>query len=256
MSLESSIAALTQQAGLLMDLPAQVNAAAQAQIAAMGAAYQGHLASAHVIAYVNQVGGLDTNSGSIDLPFKTIGKALSLTPRGGVCQVLLSGPYLVDQHINVDGRLLMLQSSSSVRHALSFDRFSDLFGTATLYRGMRGFKLSFGGSIAIRDLTLVMPALDGAFAALPLHPASSGMIGAAGSGAYPVGRVVLGYCDVTMPVTAFTPILGMAYAPVELNAFAVTSVASLNGKWFDGITAGGGTATTTLPWLTTNLATV
>lgn len=256
MSLESSIAALTQQAGLLMDLPAQVNAAAQVQIAAMGAAYQGHIAGLAVTAYVDQVNGLDTNSGAIDSPFRTIGKALSLTPRGGVCSVLLKGPYLMDQTIIVDGRRLHLQSANSVRHALSFARFSDMFGTATLYRGLHGFRLQLGASISFRDLTLVMPALDGTWGSQPLAGSRTGMVGVDGSGSFPVGDVLFGYCDITLPATPFSPLLGIGGSPLLLNAFTLTSTNPLNGKWFEIVTASGGTATTTLPWLTTNLATV
>lgn len=256
MSLESSIAALTQQAGLLMDLPAQVNTAAQVQIAAMGAAYQGRLANLAVAFYVNQASGLDTNPGTLVAPFKSVEKALELTPRGGICTVYLTGPYLMDRTIVVDGRHLELQSASSIKHALSFERYVEAFGGATLYRGMRNFFIQRLGSIAIRDLTIVVPQIDGNWGSYPLHGLISGIVGVSGSGAMPIGQVVLGYVDITIGAAPFSHLIGSVGNPIMVNAFAVVSGASLNGRWFEGITAPGGTASTTLPWLVTNLATV
>lgn len=256
MSLESSIAALTQQAGLLMDLPQQVHAAAQAKITAMGAAYQGHLASLVVTVYVDQAGGLDTNSGAIGSPFKTIDKALAITPRGGFCTVMLLGAYHVATTIVVDGRRLVVSSANTVRHNVTFERVTDAFGTATTYRLMRNFSLRHGATVHFTGLTLRMPVLDGTWGTYPALAAQCGFATLGSSVDQPGNTAMISYCDIVNPGPIFAPMLGGTGYPTSFAAIAVVSADVLHGKWFDGVTAAGGTASTTLPWLLTNLVNV
>lgn len=254
MSLESSIAALTQQAGLLMDLPQQVNAAAQAQIASMGAAYQSHIAGLSVSAYVDQINGLDTNSGALATPFKTIEKALSITPRGGFCCVLLKSDYTLTGDITVDGVHLSIVSDSSIKRALTFERQLLTAFTPAL-RAVRQFKLS-SGSLNLSGLTINFPFIDGDWG--NYAPANSHIVGGNGSYQWRPIDVTVFNCNVNIPASPFCSFIQSAVL-ADLHWYGNTltgAVTSVNGRLLADQTNTAGVDTTTLPYLRTTLSTI
>ena len=258
MSLETSIAALTTQAGLLMDLPNQVNAAAQAKIAAMGAAYQGHIAGLAVTAYVDQVNGLDTNSGAIGSPFRTIDKALALTPRGGLCTVILKSAYTLSAHVIIDGKDLVLQSDSAVRRALTFERLLDT-STTPAYRYAASLQLVNGGGITIHGLTINVPVVDGNWVNYVAAGVPGGLISAMGWMTFGGYKVSLASCDVNIPASPFCAVVqgGIGITSLNVHSLSYTgAITSPNGRLWGGQTNTAGVATNTLSSLATNLTTI
>jgi len=257
MSLESSIATLTQQAGLLMDLPQQVADVAQAQIAAIGAAYQTHLATLSTTFYVDQVNGLDTQAGTVNAPLKSLGKALALTPRGGICVALLKSDYTLADVTLVDGRLLAIVSDSVVKRNIYFSRLLDATTTPN-NRYPACFKMSNDARIAFVGVTLNMPVLDGSWTAITLSGTYRGLISPGGYFGYEEFGVAVSLCDVNIPTTPFCPLI-MNSSGVHVHWFSNTltgDVTSINGRLFEGQTNTAGVASNTLSWLQTGLATV
>ena len=71
--------------------------------------------------------------------------------------------------------------------------------------------------------------------------------------------VSLGFCDIEVPAAPFGQFMGFGQFmnPLALWVVGCTyTLASPTGRWFSGVTAAGGTPTSELPWLLTNLTTV
>lgn len=251
MSLEQSIADLIEQAGLLLDLPQEVADAGTAKITALQAAYASLLASGTVSAYIDQENGSDTNEGTIGSPYKTITKALSLTPRGGRCICYMMNDYYVSgADINVDGRILQIKSSTTIKHAFTFQAYS--FGSGITYRSMYGFALGDGGKILFDTIRLEMPELGG----LSVHTAAnSGMF--KGRGMDRDNLISLGFrtCELVFPAT---PVLPMVFDGnlVQLRVSGVSYPGALTDPkgWLFGAQPNtAGVQSYTLSWLQTNL---
>lgn len=256
MSLESSIAALTQQAGLLMDLPQQVNAAALAQINAIGAAYQARIAGMTPTFYVNQVTGADTNGGTIGSPFRSLQKAIDQTPFGGRVHIVLQADYTISgAPITSYGRHVHIASDGGVKHNINFERFVDT-STTPAYRGVRGFLLSAGGSLSLRGLTINVPLIDGSYSTYA--PFNLGLFAAVGTDWWQALHVTLYLCDYKIPASPYCSMFP-SESLVILRAYGMTlngAIASLNGQVSAAHTSTAGVASTTLPWLLTNLTTI
>lgn len=250
MSLESAIAGLTQQAGLLMDLPQQVNAAAQAQITAMGAAYQAALASHDTTFYVDPVTGSDNNAGTSASPFATIGKAVSLTPPGGRCLALLKSNILLQHDVTVSCHLT-IGSADGVTKQLEFQKGTITVG-ATEYRKLAGFTLRDNNSLKFVNIRVVMPsdvgysAFSGAYYGCPIRYETV---------LDQVMRSLVFYaCEISMPAAPFgSALVANAAGPLALYASTLTMVDQpIAGRWLEGVASG--TSAATLNYLRTNLA--
>lgn len=251
---EQQIAAFTQQAGLLLDLPQNIANTATAQINAVGNAYQARLNTSIGNFYVDQVNGLDTNPGTLAAPLKTITKALSLVPMGGRCQASLVGDYTIADTIVVDNRQLIVLSSTTVRNKLHCTRKLNAAVTPNT-REVAGLRMIGQASITLYGLSIQVPALDGQWSAFN-GGGNEVLFGSAGS--YFVGAQSLAIlsCDLNIPDPAFGALIS-SYYPMTLIVSGVTLTDQpLNGKVVRGITNTAGTATSGVPYLNTTLTTI
>lgn len=254
MSTESQIAAFTQQAGLLLDLPQQIKAAADLKIETFRAAFMQRIDLLTVTAYVNQATGDDANAGTVAAPLRSIEAALAKTPYAGRCFAILQGPYTFQSDLLVTNKWLSVASDSSVRHEVDFVR---RLYTAVVpnTREVAGVRLLGDAHVLFYGLKLNVPALDGNWPTFTPTPKASLVSGH--SSATP-GRMMasFAYCDINIPAAPYCPLIGSVY-PMSLFMTAnVALVTALNGNVASGVTAAGGTSVATLPWLVSNMATI
>lgn len=202
MSLEQSIATLTAQAGLLLDLPQTITDEALAQIQAVGADYQAILTSQSKLVYINQLTGLDTNAGTALAPMKTITAAVDLVPFGGVCYIRLMAGYDMSLHdsVRVMNRFVHITSDGSVRHSLSFNEYVSPLYTPTL-RHLNGFILDGFAAITIQGLTLNWP--QDALAGSGFAKTNTGLFT---SGNAKTTSVCIRNCDIFIPASSPFPL--------------------------------------------------
>lgn len=254
MSLESSIAALATQGGLLLDLPQQFSTMASAKLAEHTAWWMSRAAAMEAVFYVDPVAGVDTAAGTLVAPLKTIQRAVDLVPVGGTGWINLTGPVTLNAHITIKNRWISISSSSSTRHAINFERYSGTIN-ATIHRRCYSFRLRGTASICISGLTLNVPALD-----FPYTTYSSDgndfLMGSDGVVWLGTHSITLYSCDIAIPIAPFGALIS-DQMPLQFSLWSCTATnQALNGKIIRGITATGGTATSTVPYITTNLTTV
>jgi hypothetical protein len=255
MSIETSIAALIAQAGQLLNLPQDIANAAQTQIVAIGNEYQARIANLSRTVYVHPVTGEDTNSGDVGSPVKSIQRALAMTPRGGMCRVLLQDAIIITQPIFVTGRELQINSDGAVRHAVSFDRELVVAVTPNL-RQLKAFRLDGNASVNFSGVRINIPALDGTWPGFG-DTGQSALISWSSSSTVAMSFVTIMNCDLDIPNNAFGALFDASSIPLGFIITSVTFVGqttNLNGKVIRGYTS---TAGTTPPRnLYTNLATI
>jgi hypothetical protein len=253
MSLEDTIALAAQEVGKAREEVLKVAGLSTQQIAAVTQAYLTIIAQMKTNFFVDFAGGNDASPGTEASPLKTITRALALTPFGGSCTCTLKSDYTVSSLIFVDGRQLTVKSALQ-KYNLFFERLSTL-GTNPLYRYPVCFYLDGDSSVAINNCIINVPEL-GNFAAYT--PASSP------SSLFSVnpdrrGDWVIRQCDVKIPAQPFcslfqgsTELLGISWQSNVLNG----AQTSLLGNLLSSQTNPAGVATSTLPWLQTNLTNV
>lgn len=251
MSLEQAIADLQTQAGLLLDLPQQIASQAQAQIQAVAATYNAYLANALPNLFVDPVGGGDTNSGTNASPLKTLAKAVELIPPGGYGTVWLMADYEIANDMTITNRAVVVKGYGGVKRRLTFQRLTMPINTVD-YFNVRGFNMRGNSFLGLRDLAIVMPRKDGAFAN-DLNNVLSSPIRTPTADAGPlfVGAV---YCDVERAADATAPLL-YSYLTTQLGATAIAETGqSMAGYWLNGVAAGATTAS--LSHVSSNLTTL
>lgn len=236
----AAIATLTQQAGLLLDLPDTLHVTAANRINALGAEMAARLASLQKTVHVNQATGSDDNDGAAETPVKTIQKAIDLTPLGGRCVCFLQGDYVIDAPVTVLQRHVML-SSQSTRFNLSFTRRIDA-STGTNFRVIDAFRLRGNAAISLHNLRINIPALDGAYTGLPDQPTTA-LFGCTFAPMQGCFGVCITSCDVNIPASPYCNLLasGQAFTFVTSSVTFVGARTDLNGCVVRSITAAGGT---------------
>ncbi len=206
--------------------------------------------------YVHQQAGDDSADGTEAAPLRSIDEAIRRAPQGGICDVRLLADYHFTQPVPTGQRHVLVQSSSTVRHQITLERISEAFPSYTgRYTG--GLRMSRGGSVEYRGLTLVVPALDGTWPSYTLVDSYAGHAQCGHSGESVLAMVRLAYCDVVIPSAAFCPLIGRGVHAVALEAASLVATDQpLNGNLVEGITDPAGTDPATLPWLVTNLTQV
>lgn len=268
MSLETSIAGFTTQAGLLLDLPQQIATAAQTQIGLIGTEYANRIASMTKTVYVNQVTGLDTNAGTIASPYKTLQKAIDVTPLGGVCVINLQADYtigLLNEDVFIYSRHVRIQSDGAVRRRLQFTPYLQAINAST-YRNLRSFFTMNNCSLMFFGITLVMPDMgvapngQAANAAAILHGGTCMVRPGTGQDCYWTNLGIL-TCDFEMTANPYGLICGVSAGGygIHYSEFSVTitgGATSLNGRRFYGAQNTAGTATSGFPNIVTSLTTI
>jgi hypothetical protein len=257
MSLEQSVANLVTRGDALMNLVAGLEAAAQARIANIGAYYVA-LIGGLVDVVVDAVNGVDGpgRTGSPAQPLRTIAAALARTPVGGSCVVRLAGPYHVDAVLEVIDKTLLITSTSTTRHAITFDRYT-VTANNIGYRNLVGIRGEMKFGVIFLDVTVVMPPADGAYAG-QVEYQESGLVRSTLSGREGFGHIQFSYCDLVLPANPFGRLVSNLGQPLALTVFACTFVDQpLAGRV---LRAQPNTATAVnssfFPWLLTNLSEV
>ncbi|MEG0858974.1 MAG: hypothetical protein RSD81_06525 [Pseudomonas sp.] len=198
--------------------------------------------------YVNQLSGDDSAAGTLNAPLKTIDKAASNTPAGGVCVVRLQTDYV--------------HSTALVSALRVLNILSDVVGTkrklSLVYRSdgefpyLSGFGLPTWGAIGLKDIQLVYPSPAG------MNPAPVGsanaMLKIYSANVSSIIALKLDACDVQAPAD-----FSGCMMPANGNAIAFESIATSYptgwaGRYISGVAAG--TDTKTLSNVMTNLATL
>lgn len=229
MSLESQIADLVSATNSLLtnfnNKKASIDTAVAAAIAAVPLMSKTF--------YVDQVAGVDTADGGLAAPLKTIQKAMSNTPVGGVCRVLLAGDYVLDINASIDLRCLDVGSSVpgtkrklTLGHSLSSD------GSMRL----NGFTFSNGAGLMLGDITLVLPSPAGI---TPAPPAFNNSVFKTGSsGSTPLLSVKLSGVDVQSAADSTATLFLLLSSAIIFEAVGSTFPSGFAGRYIGGISAG------------------
>ncbi|MDH0133535.1 hypothetical protein N7381_09780 [Pseudomonas asiatica] len=246
MSLESDVANLTTQVTSLITYfngkKAGIDAAVAAAIAAVPAGLKNY--------YINALTGDDTAVGTAAAPLKTLDKALSSTPVGGVCVAFLQTDYVLNVALNIDGRFLHLRSDTSgVKRKVTCNYYLTSDGSATYLAGLVMYN---GAQIMTTDLTFVLPSPAG-FAPVP-----TGFVNALfktnSSGGTVICAVKMSSCDVTAPADFVGWMVGSPNCAIIFEVLNVSFPAGFGGRYVQNVASG--TSPATLPNLLTNLATL
>lgn len=257
MSLENSIATLTEQVSLVLDSASRVEAAATAQINKVGAAYSSRLAAMSTTFYVDQLLGNDANEGTQASPLKTINRAVALTPPGGgICTTNLLSDYHVDADINLSGRKLIV-GRVGVTRKLTFAKYTLDPGTNVTYRAVRGF-VSDGRfcHVALSGLNVELPEAVANEIGLPesTYPAIFKEQWALAPGA---GIFEFYNCSVSVPLERYGPLCGFSGATfISLVTTFGGARGHIRGRVFSGVTDEAGVDPKTLNLLRSNLTLV
>lgn len=255
MALEDTIAALTQQAGLLLDLPQQIANAATAKVATLTSLYEARASSKVTTVYVDPILGSDANVGTQAAPYKSLKAAVEKSQTGAVTEIQVNGDCAVDSDIYISSRTIIIRSINTNKHQLIPTRYI-IQGQATPTAGLYGFRLGNGGHLILYNLDIRVPANDGTWPAF--SQANCFVISHWPSSIHwSMYGVVLSSCSITYDATNFGYFMegGYPHSYVETSV-AVINQTSLNGLRYKGYTATAGTAVTTLPWLISNLVNI
>ena len=246
MSIEDSIALAVQEVGEAREEILGLAATTATQITAVGTAYQNHLNSLNIGAYVDQSLGDDANAGTDESPYKSIARALELTPTGGKCTVYLKADYHFTENEEMGGKRLHILSATAVKHRVSFDVAPSV---NPLYYSVTGLTASSWYSLRFSGVTLVWPEITGAIAGRTTDTSSMFTITCAG------GDVNIDNCSADLPAAPACPLIrNQGVVGLFAKSLIFDGVkTSGNGWWVSNITNEAGTDATSILGVSTNL---
>lgn len=198
--------------------------------------------------YVNQITGDDTAAGTAEAPLKTIAMALTITPQGGFCDVVLQADYTFTQAVAVLGRTLNIYSDQvGVKRKIKSTYYANGAGNY-----LSGFLFYSGGVVMLGDITLELPTATG------VVPAPGGtrnaFFASNTSGGSDEVRAKLSSCDVVAAAGSTACLAGAGASSINLQVTAVTFPENFAGRYIYGVA--GGTNPATLSNVLTNLPTL
>lgn len=201
--------------------------------------------------YVNQITGDDTAAGTAEAPLKTIAMALTITPQGGFCDVVLQTDYVMPSaSIAVLGRVLHIYSDQAgVKRKLKANYYLTTNGLANY---LTGFLFYYGGVVMLTDVTLELPTANGVLPA-PVGTRNSFFTSNTSGGSDEI-RAKLSTCDVVAPAGSTAWLTGAAASSVNLQVTSTTFPENFAGRYIYGVA--GGTNPATLSNVLTNLPTL
>lgn len=240
MSLETEVAALTAVNNKLVDTVngkmAGINSAVAAAVAAAPSMTR--------VYWVDSQLGNDTEGlGSSASPFKTIQRAVDATPDGGRVQVWLAKDYVLDKHIILNGRKLILAGEVGAGRKLTLNEFVQ--DSETLIR-MGSFWLSSQSTLEFANMTISLPSSAAgdlsAYYALAFSSGSSAPINM---------QMRLYNCTFELRGTYRGRIFGAGSVLFTLALVGTALPSALNGLIVPGVSAG--TLAKDIPYVMTNL---
>ena len=257
MSLEDQIAELQTQAGLLLDLPQQMQTAALEHIDDIAESYQDHIDRLRITFYVSENGddsasGLDASS-----PLQTVQRAANLTPVGGIADIRIMSDLFFTADVDANGKVLNLISNDSTKYELSFEHYT-VISNNTDFSRIRSFGIRNLGAVSLRDLTIVLPDSDNNLANNTYGSNSSifklSTVNVAEGGICPISIID---CNINRPLNSQVTVIGLPTVS-GCMALSVRSIVEtgepLAGFWINSFAAG--TDTSTINRVLTNLATL
>ena len=243
MSLESQIADLVSATNTLVTTfntkKTSIDAAVAAAIAAVPAMVRTY--------YVDQIAGVDTNVGTQAAPLKTIEKALSNTPDGGLCTVVLMADYTMSGAITTNKQFLHVKSLlSTVKVKLNTPYYlqDDV-------SKLPGFTFATGGVILLTDITLTLPSIAGMPVPQPFYNSFFKTGSVAG---IPMITVKFSRCEVLQAGDATATLFVQLSSAMTFMVTETTFPAGFGGRYISGVASG--TAPVALSTVITNLGTL
>lgn len=245
MSLESQIADLVTAANGLITTFNTKKAGIETAVAAAIAA----VPQMSKIFYVDQVSGVDTADGTAAAPLRTIQKAISNTPVGGVCKVLLVVDYVLDANVSVDLRCLDIGSTVvGTKRKLTLVHGVQSDGSPRL----NGFTFANGSALMLGDIVMILPSPAGM---TPAPAAFSNSVFKTGSGGgTPVFSVKLSNVDVQSAADSVATLFLLLSSAIIFEAVGSTFPSGFGGRYIGGISSG--TAVNTHNNILSNLTTL
>lgn len=252
MSLEQTIAALVAQTTLALSLPQTITDLAGQKVNEIGGAYQARIANLSATVFIDAALGDDANDGTIAHPKKTLPAVILAYPRGSLIYVKLLSDIDIDGTVYLRGRNLHISSEGAKRQVRAVAGTS---GGGSPFRIMGGFGFTAAGeTLAFYNIKLVLPSTPGAYSAQPDLGASAFARTAETAGA--VLCLLLGSCDLDIPADCYGYLLGNVFcATLSFNSIVATNQ-PLFGRLVQGYSNLAGTPSSTVTFLTTNLAQV
>lgn len=253
MSLEQDISILTTAAGNLLALPQSIADVATGKIADLTALYDRRASSRTIQVYVDPILGLDTNVGTQAAPYKTVAGAVNKSQAGAFTVIYVSGDVTISDDVYVVNRSIMICPAGTTKTNISFERYSFVSG-ATTYVSVRGFKVGANAAVVLYNLNVNMPINDVPWSN---YTVSSCLLFAPVSSNFGMFSVMLTSCTITFGATVLGSIMWEGW-PCSYMEYGLTVIGqtSLNGYRFRNFTNTGGSTTSSLPWLVTNLTTI
>jgi hypothetical protein len=243
MSLESQIADLVSATNALVTnfnaKKSSIDTAVAAAIAAVPIMVRTY--------YVDQIAGDDTSVGTQALPLKTIEKALSNTPAGGLCTVVLINDYTMSGTITTDKQMLHIKSLvSTVKKKLNTPYYvqDDI-------AKLPGITFATGGVVMLTDITLTLPSIAGVPVPQPFYNAFFKTGSVAG---IPMMTVKFSRSEVLQAADATATLFVQLSSAVTFMVTETTFPAGFGGRYISGVASG--TNPTALSTVVTNLGTL
>jgi hypothetical protein len=227
MSLETEIAALVAANNKLIDYfngkKTAIDAAVSAAIAAAPSMVR--------VYWVDQQLGDDANGlGTEASPFKTLQQAINATPDGGRVQAWLSKDYVLDKHVNLTGRRLIVAGVAGSGRRLVINEFMPE-GDTLLRIG--SFWASNDSTVQLVNVTVSLPASSAGDLS-----AYYGLVFASGSSAPIMLQLRMYNCAFELRGTFRGKLFGPGSVLFALSMIGTAVPSALNGSLVPGIAAG------------------
>jgi hypothetical protein len=221
--------------------------------------YQVIVGSGRRVVWVNPVAGLDTNTGTQAQPLKTLKRAAELCPPGGFVTAILTGPITLLEDVPLYNQRMLIRSDGSTRHSIQFDRWASDENGVT-FRRLRQFSLNQGSKLYIDGLTLVMPVADGVFAAMSAATGFAALVHSDWSPATGDIGLFIGGSHIQIPASnPYGAVFGAGQFSNPCDFYVISSTYTQGnglGRNLTFVANTSGTASSSLPWLRTNLETI
>lgn len=241
MSLESQIAELIAVNNKLVDYFNTKKGAIDAAVSAAVAAAP----NITRVLYVDQVAGNDDNLGTTASPFRTIQRAIDVTPAGGRCEIWLLSDYTLSTHIRLFGHKILVRGEETKGRRLILNEFMP--DNEALPR-IGCFWQSAVSSVELSNLTISFPnssAEVSNYCALSISSGSNSPL---------LTSLRLHSCTLELRGTYRGRIIGPETSLVALAVYNTAIPSAMAGRIVPGVAAG--TESKTLSHVITNLSTL